>query len=218
MKNVTINTAAAWVTTVRTFQDGDVFRESNIDLAAGDVADRLGYLKNALDAKAGLAADNTFTGANTFDDSINVDGDVIASGALEGGNATLTGALAVGADLSFSSSSSAGVKSRYMTGAVAADTITAAYDHVRVPTLTASRVWTVEDDPAPRDGATIEFYRPGSDAFTLTIRRETALGGVTTLGVLNSAAPGTWLKILFKSGHWVVAGQSSDVSSLAATV
>lgn len=218
MKNLTINLLAAWAATFRTFQDGDAFRESNIDLMSGDLGDRIGFLKTALDGKGDLEASNTWTENQIFEGSLTIDGDATVAGAVGTGNLTVDGDEGVNGALSYGDSAQHGVVLRYETGADAAATYNASSDHIRVPTLTGNRIWTIEDDPAPRDGAEITIYRPGNDAFTLTIRRETALGGVTTLGVFDGSVYGTWLKILFTSGHWVVGGQSANVSSLATTV
>lgn len=222
MKNVTINIAATWpggTPSIQSWQNGDVFQETNCDLMAADVADRLGYLYGALAGKGGLAATNNWTQANNFGDTIQVTGDCLVTGAIEGGSLAVDGDSVMNGALEFGAVATHGTEARYDTVADAGSiTVNASLDHVRIPTLTANRTYTVEDDPAPRDGAEMRFYRPGSDAYTVTIRRETALGGVTTLGILASAAPNTWLDILFKDGHWVVAGQSNDVSSLASTV
>lgn len=218
MKTTAIDTAAVWGANLSTWQNGDTFNEANADTVVDTIGDRLGYLKTALDAKAGTGTANTFTEAQEIDDALTVNGDAFFLGAVETGAIVTSGSVTVNGALEFDASSSDGVVTRYMTGSDAAATITAAYDEVRVPTLTANRIWTVEDDPAPRDGARIRFYRASNlDAYTLTIRRETAVSGVTTLGVLNASAV-TWLEICFQSGRWVVSGWSNDVSSIASTV
>ena len=66
MKSYTIDTAAAWVGTIQTWQDGDVFRETNLDTITDSIADRLGYLKTKADAAGYLAAaSQTWTGLQT---------------------------------------------------------------------------------------------------------------------------------------------------------
>lgn len=66
MKTLPIDTAAAWAATVSTFVDGDVFRESNIDLCVDSIADRIGYLKTTVDGKASVGANNAWTGTNAW--------------------------------------------------------------------------------------------------------------------------------------------------------
>src|SRR3972149_6424632 len=68
MKAYTIDLGAAWAATIETFQDGNVFRETNIDLMADSIADRLGYLKAQSDTFVAVG-DNpvTWTGEHIFD-------------------------------------------------------------------------------------------------------------------------------------------------------
>lgn len=66
MKSTAINTGASMPASITTFQDGDVFRESAIDLMIADIADALGYLQNIADDAALLAGANTWTGLQTF--------------------------------------------------------------------------------------------------------------------------------------------------------
>src|SRR5690349_7675586 len=86
---------ASWIATVRTFQDGDVYRESSIDLQIADVCDRLGYLKTTLDGKGGLADNNEWNGQNEFKDQVTVtDSDLVVSGgALQAGAAEFGGTV-----------------------------------------------------------------------------------------------------------------------------
>ncbi len=70
MKSIVINLLASWSGSIESFQDGDVFRESNIDLSMGSVANRLGFLKNAVDNAVSLANPNTFSAKQTFSSGI----------------------------------------------------------------------------------------------------------------------------------------------------
>jgi hypothetical protein len=208
MKTVSISLVAAWAATLRWFQDGDVFRESQLDLMMGDVADRLGTLKTLVDGKATLAANNSWSGNQTFD------GDVSCTGGFAATTVDCSGISCTGGT-SFPNDPVAGVERRILLGSDAPMNITAAYDQVRIPVLSANRVYTLKHTGvnAPREGAKIEIVRNGNgDAFTLTVKREDA----TTIGIFiaSTAAHATYT---FHGGKWLVDVVAASVTTFANT-
>lgn len=215
MKSVTIPTgvATAWSGTFRSFVDGDIFRESNIDLNAGDLAERLAYLKDKADAAAYLAADNTFTGNNTFttssagdDLTVGGDGELIVNvgatmnGAMAIASAAFTGRIEIDAEFNPGSNVLAD----------AAATCSAVLFQ-RVPTLTANRVYTL---PAGSDGDLAVLTRSGTEAFTATLQDPT---GSTTVGVISSGASG-WIAAQKRGSNWVAVMWGGTVASIRTTV
>ena len=145
MKSVTIptGTSVAWSGTFQSFVDGDIFRESNIDLNAGDIADRLAYLKDRADIAAYLANDQTFTGSCTFAGGATETFSVTGDNAAEFNNVTINGSTSV-QDLTVA----AGL---LVAGVFAPDYATTTDANAslgnefvqRVPTLTANRTYTL---------------------------------------------------------------------------
>ncbi len=214
MKNVTINTAAAWAGTFRSYQDGDIFRESNIDLSAGDLADRLGYLKATVDGKPGLADNNTWTGTQTFNNVVTFTGTVQQTGNPDfqlSGSPLEIGNIVCDGDISFPADDDSGVSRRIVTGSDANATIDAAADEIRVPTLTANRTWTF-NAVGPRPGALVRIIRNSNlDAFTLTVKR----GDGTTIAVF-AASTATFAEFSYTS-KWVTGATGSGISAYANT-
>lgn len=216
MKNVTINTAAAWSGTFRSYQDGDIFRESNIDLQAGDLADRLGYLKAQVDGAATEAGNNTFTGVNAF----NLDaGDLTITGASD---LVITSGFQVNAASAFNApvtcndiiEVAAGIGLAHETLADAADTIAATTTHARVPALTASRIYTLPAAAGCAPGHTVILERVRTaDAFTATLQDPT---GPTTLGVISASNAG-WIMAVLRGSSWRLGAWGGTVTSLDTT-
>ena len=77
MKTLGLNTSAPEPTGIRAWQDGDVFRESNHDLIAQDIADALGWAKGAIQVRIAPADDITFTGTNEFTGAVSFTGAVV---------------------------------------------------------------------------------------------------------------------------------------------
>ncbi len=224
LKTIALNLAASEPTGVRSWQDGDIFRESNCDLPTTDIVDALGWLKTTLSFKVAPADDVdfsgtiNFTGAVVFDETtglipvefntgilINALGLEVTSGGItcSAGNISLQGG-----ELTYSSTVSSGTVHRVTTGTDAALTITAAADEYRCPQLTANRVWTVDNTPAPTTGRRLRVSRPRTaDAFTLTIQRE----DTTTLCVFASMASG-YVDLIYFGGQWVVSGHHGGSS------
>lgn len=213
MKTATIDTAALWAGTISTFQDGDIFRETNIDTMVDSIGDRLGYLKAKADAAAYVAADNTFTGNNTFttasggdDLTVGGDGELIVNvgatmnGAMNIASAAFTGRIEIGAEFN----------SAPNVLADAAATCSAVLFQ-RVPTLTANRVYTL---PAGSAGDLALMTRSGTEAFTATLQDPT---GSTTVGVVSSGASG-WILAQKRGSNWVAVAWGGTVTSIRTTV
>ncbi len=213
MKTATIDTAALWAGTISTFQDGDIFRETNIDTMIDSIGDRLGYLKAKADAAAYVAADNTFTGNNTFttasggdDLTVGGDGELIVNvgatmnGAMAIASAAFTGRIEIDAEFNPGSNVLAD----------AAATCSAVLFQ-RVPTLTANRVYTL---PAGSDGDLAVLTRSGTEAFTATLQDPT---GSTTVGVISSGASG-WIAAQKRGSNWVAVMWGGTVASIRTTV
>lgn len=206
MKTRTISNVA-WVTTIRTFVDGDVFRESNVDLMANDISDRLGYLKAQVDASGKLDVANTWTDENTFSANIVSNGSLIVNGAA-GFNDELNvndliqlfgTAVFTGVDLRLDSRE---------TLADAADTIVNVI--ARVPLVTANRVYTL---PSYSAGRIVVLSRPrAGDNFTITLQDS----GATTLAIIPALTSG-WI-VAYGSGTWKPLLWSDGITSLLGTV
>ncbi len=200
MKNLTISLVASWLGTIRTFQDGDIFRESNIDLHSGDVADRLGYLKTALDGKVALAGNNTYTGDQIFSP------------------ATLTPTLFNEGIQFRDDGSGAAVRAGiYVREGVLPDTngtVISSADTFRVPAITANRTYDM-GAASGRRRIRVVRYRT-ADAFTVTVRDNLTHAVV---GVIPASQQG-FLEMEFDATatpNWRPVGWSSNVTSLATT-
>ncbi len=214
MKNVSINLAAAWDTFIRSFQDGNIFRESNIDLATGDIADRLGYLKNKADLAGYLAGTNVWTAANEFQSTVTVTGgnDVdLTDAVLQAGNSNFAGE----AEFDDVVHMQGGVAFNLTTLADANATLAAStYEH-RVPTLTANRVYTLPATTGLNDGHKILMARlRTADAFTATLQDPT---GPTTLGIVSASTAG-YIVATKKGSSWVVSQWGGTLTSLLTSV
>ncbi len=220
MKTVSIDTGAVWGSGVRSWQDGDVLRESNMDLIIDDITDRLGYLKAReveLEAdKAGAASDMVWSGSHIFNKALTpvefAQGLLVSALGVEvtgGGVAVSNGNITVGGGiLTFSNAVGSGQVYRTATGSDAAFTIDATYDEWRVPQLTSSRIWTVDSTPAPNNGRRLRVTKVRNDAFTLTLRREDA----TTIAVLDSGVIGC-VELVYM-GSWKVSFFGPGVSGV----
>lgn len=209
MKSVTINLAAAWAAAVQSFVDGDVFRESNIDLQIGAIADRLGYLKTQVDGKASTAGNNTFTGNNEFDTTagtfeVSGSGDAVFTAGLLDANcpvrarftATVDGLLSLGTTLA--------LNSHVLPDA--SGTLPATYVCYRVPALTANRAYGTP--AASPDGKLLVFTRPGTESFT---------AGLTGIGTVPVSQSG-FIVAIVRAGAWVPVLWSSNITGLSTAV
>lgn len=217
MKNVTINTAASWSGSFRSFQDGDIFRESNVDLNAGDLADRLGYLKAQADNAVLLTGSQTITGNKTFNgtntfggpisssNAITATNTVTLSGALnQSGVTTLTGQLNVHENLSSPHDSMSDANESF-------DNVHLLY---RAPQITANRFYTLQTGASVVGRLTFFTRSRTADAFTCTIQDA---GG--TVGVIDASAAG-WLLLQCVDSSttgWRVVAWGGTVSSLRTT-
>lgn len=223
MKNLTISLLAAWGASIRSFVDGDLFRESTLDLLWGDLADRLGYLKTAVDGKPSLASNNTWTGDNTFDTGTGPYSNFIVTG---DNGATFNTPLVCNS--SFNSANNASMQgetgfSGYThidgTLALSSENLGDANANVgqvvihRVPQLTANRAYTLPALGAgyhDKDIHVIVRMRT-ADAFTVTVQDATP----TTLGVISASAAG-WIAVQYNSG-WKVIAWGGTVTGLSTT-
>lgn len=78
MKNLTIDTAAAWAGTLTTIQDGDAASEATMDQVVDTIGDRLGALKTAADGKLSLASNTDQTLSGTGDIILSSGKEIIA--------------------------------------------------------------------------------------------------------------------------------------------
>lgn len=198
----------AWAATIRTYQDGDFFEESNTDLVADDIADRLGYLKARDLESAKLVGNNAFTGENTHADTETFNGTALFEGSVGfNGEANVNDVLNVNGTVEFADGSEIKISSGE-TLADASATITQTI--ARVPTITANRTYTL---PAASDGRIIYFARLGTAAFTATLQTS----GAVTIGVVPSGQPG-FIKAWCDGATWKALEWSSNITSLLATV
>mgnify|MGYP000031138403 CR=1 FL=1 len=188
MKSYTIDTAAAWVGTIQTWQDGDVFRESNLDLMADSIADRLGYLKTKADGAAYLAAaSQTFTGLQTI------------SGVAGGVNITGDVGLSVTQTASFLSDID-------VTGTAICNVV-AAQTELRLPIATL-----------PDANATIScFGRNRVPQLTANRSYTLPGGGVATLAVISVSAAG-WVEFQDSNGNCLRVTRSRTADAFTVTI
>jgi hypothetical protein len=227
MKTLTINTAAGWGAGVRSFLDGDIFRESNIDLSAGDIADRLGYLKAQSDASGKLAADQTWAGSNEFDTgtgggaktiSVTGDGDFVlenggglqvASGS-DGGQWTAS-AFTTNADCDAQFNGILEAAGRLIAASVSLSDASAALTGVlihRVPQLTANRTYTL---PSGAAGQLALLKRTRTaDAFTAALN-----DGGGAIGTISASSAGWILAMCTAGTTWVVVAWGGTVTGIS---
>ena len=209
MKSVTINLAAAWSAAIQSFVDGDVFRESNIDLNAGAIADRLGYLKTTVDGKASIAGANTFTGNNEFDTDaaaweVSGGGDALFTCGLLDANCALRARSHATVDGALTLLTTLVINSHVLPDA--SGTIPATYVCYRVPALTGNRAYGTP--AASPDGKLLVFTRPGTEAFT---------AGLTSMGTVPSGQSG-FIVAIVRGGAWVPVLWSSNITGLSTAV
>lgn len=228
MKTITINTGAAWGASVSSWQDGDIFRETNADTVSTSFADRLGYLKAQSDASGKLAADQTWAGSNEFDTgtgvgaktiSVTGDGDF----ALENGGGLR---VATGTEGVRASSSEFVVKplceaifegpirldgnsfsASQETLADANASLTGVLIH-RVPQLTANRTYTL---PSGTLGQLSLLKRTRTaDAFTAALN-----DGVGAIGTISASSAGWILAMCTAGTTWVVVAWGGTVTGIS---
>lgn len=226
MKTVSLNLAASAPTGISSFQDGDIFRESIIDLQAASLADALGWLKAQALAAGYLAADQTWTGSNTFatgtgggtktiaitgDGDFNVERIRVATG-TDGGAwdaSTFVVKGAVEATFECVPLFAAGLAAESETVADAAASLTGVLIH-RVPQLTANRVYTLPSG-APGQLALIKRTRT-ADAFTVTLN-----DGGGAIAQISASAAGWILAMCTTTTTWVVLAWGGTVVSISTT-
>lgn len=205
MKNFLINITAIWATTLSTWQDGDIFRETQTDLVISDIGDRLGYLKTALDLKPDLSDTQTWTGLNTFHPSTGLPGIKVYKELTFPDPATeLAAAL------------TAGIIHRERAMANA-DGIEAPNAEVLVvPAINANRLYTI-GSYGGNDGKRVRVRRPRTgDAFTVTLQD----AGSNAICVIP-ASQHAWVDIEYRAAKtpvWGIVGYGGTFTSMAGLV
>lgn len=219
MKSYTIDTAAAWSGTITTWQDGDVFRETNTDAVADSIADRLGYLKTKADGAAYIAASQTFSGLTTWAGAsagVVISGDFgLTTSSLDVGSAaTFADTVAFNAGpITFASAPSfnGGLGADYSTLADADSTIgTPTRFEYRVPQLTASRNYGL--DSTTNTLAVISASAQGwVELVHSTTKQRVRIVRMRTADAFTVTIKGT-------AGTWRVAAWGGSVTSLDTSV
>lgn len=209
MKSLAINLLASWSAAIQSFVDGDVFRESLIDLMSGSIADRLGYLKTAVDGKASLAGSNAFTGDNEFNTDVSSwevsgSGDALFTCGLLDANCNVRARSDATVDGALTLLTTLVLNSHVLPDA--SGTVPATYVCYCVPTLTANRAYGTP--AASPDGKLLIFTRPGTEAFT---------AGLTGMGTVPSGQAG-FIVAVVRGGAWVPVLWSSNITGLSTAV
>jgi hypothetical protein len=204
MKNITIDTAAAWGAAIRAVQDGDTLSEANLsDICQDDVADRLGYLKTTVDGKASLAGTNSWTAPNTFTRA--------ASGYLVAVN--VIGEISLGDGGGSTDDYKSGILHREYVLPDANGSHFPIAETFIVPAITGNRTYTF-NTPGANYGRRIRVVRRRTaDAYTVT------LAGGTTQAVISASAAG-WVDLEQSNGasDWRVVGWGGTVTSIDTSV
>lgn len=219
MKSYTIDTAAAWSGSITTWQDGDVFRETNTDAVTDSIGDRLGYLKTKADGAAYLAAaSQTFSGVATWagaSSGVVVSGDLgLTVGTFDvGGTATFSDVVDFNAGpVTFASAPvfNGGLKADYSTLSDADTTIgTPTKFEYRVPTLTANRSYGL--DGTANTLAIISASSQGwVELVHSTTKQRVRVVRMRTADAFTVTVKGT-------AGTWRIAAWGGSVTSLDTT-
>lgn len=226
MKNLAISLLASWGSSIRTFVDGDIFRESNIDLMEGDIADRLGYLKAQFALTPTLAGSNALTGLWTWAAGVapgivvlgdagvtTTDLDVKGFGTFEN-QVTFTAASVLEIEGTHQTDTTATMLEQTATLADANITVPSTGNRFRAPIMaTADRVYTL---PTPiAAGRTLRIEKMHNDSHKLTVKNASA----GTMCDINVTAAGVgWVEVRDSSTGWVVSAFGGDVTSILALV
>jgi hypothetical protein len=218
MKTVALNLAAASPTGIQSFQDGDIFRESNIDLQAASLADALGYLRAQTDNAVLKTGNQTIAGNKTFSGTTTLSGPNALSGAT-----TVSGALLATSTAEFDGQVNFDAacyvdENLYPSFANLPDA-NGAIDNIRVfyrvPQITANRVYTLPTGSASIVGRIHRFTRSRTaDAFTVTMQDATG-----TVAIIDASAAG-WVELECvdtSASGWRVSAWGGTVSSLRTT-
>lgn len=221
MKNITINLAATWSTTIKQWEDGDVFREAGgFDLVYPTIADRLGWLKTAVDAKPDTSDDLEFTGEVEFtgdslrlapagnfvldpgDGQTNISGEVTISGTVNCDSVSASGVVVAQRGYS---------EVTHLLADANESVSSNDYQVFRVPAITGNRDYTLADPT--ETGVEVRFTKATTAGFTATIKRNNG----TTLAIL---AAGAQAAVTLRSigSKWLVEHWTANVSSINADV
>lgn len=208
MKTIVIDLGAAWDINLKTWQNGDKFREPQTDEVSEDIGNKFGFLKTYADGKASLdGASNVWQGTQVIQP-------------LSGG--TLVG-LTLYREMHFVDSGTspaeatrAGLHYRETVLTDANVTLNPDADVFIVPQITANRTYKFAGYGG-NDGRRIRVVRPRTaDAFTVTIQD----GGSVTACVFPSSAA-AWVDLEYralKSPSWLPRGFSDNLTSMSVVV
>lgn len=231
MKTLAIDTAAAWVGTLSTIQDGDPASEASMDLVVDSIGDRLGYLKSKADGAFPLASASlrTVSGAGQVVFATTLGVDFSSPATFSGtGSALLisssrvmsldTGArlnLAAGAIASFGG----GLGATYETMGDANATLGLAYES-RIPVITAARTYTL---PAQSSFTALgvslrkRVTKVSTSAFICTI--SSPVSG--TLATIDGGNHQGWVEFVASpatDGEWRVSAWGGNVNFIGTLV
>lgn len=211
MKLITINLAASWAGTIETFQDGDYLRELNFDSIFNKVGDRLGWLKTAVDGKATLSGNNTWTGFQRIEPTGSpwpnpAVGLIVYRSIRFANNETTTAEAAV-----------SGIEWRAIRLNGAADeTKSPSAETFIVPQTTGNRIYKFN---IPSGGMHFRFkiVRPRTaDAHTITIQNA---AGSKTYAIISASSRGI-VELTYDStlADYIVTGAEGGVTSISTDV
>lgn len=216
MKSILGNALAAWANTILSYNDGDVLRESTLDTVIQSTADRLAFLKAAVDGRAKLTGDNSFAGNQVWVSGSAIFGVPVefTQGIDATGQPLIVGDIS--ADSLTFSTGQGGAKKRPFILPDADHTLASVnHDRYRIPALTAARVYTLTNS-AVYNGRVVRFTRPGNEAFAVRIRESSAAPGVY-IGTLASGNKG-WHDFLCDGGVWKSDGWIQDAATTSNVV
>lgn len=212
MKDLALNLLANWANTLRSWVDGDVFRESNIDLYTGSIGDRLGWLKTAVEARVKLAGNNNIQGTQVFSTgsvtfAVPVTG--VSGLTINGGATSLLGTTVTSLTIP---NGRGGIKNRILTLADANTTLVEVnHDQYRIPENVDARIYTFTDN-ADYDGRTVTIVRPrATDNFSVRIKRSGDAGNNLFQLPANTAG---WCMITCDAGVWKIGPWSHSASGI----
>lgn len=226
MKNLTIDTAAAWAGTLTTIQDGDAASEATMDQVVDTIGDRLGALKTAADGKLSLASNTDQTLSGTGDIVLSSGKEIIAgsssiltlsSNGLSIGQSAINNVNALGqlrinylGELKLFDGSNFTLQSQVLPDADG----TISYSPVsRVPTLTSNRTYTLTFIAV--FGSVVRIVRTVTSNHSVTIN-----GGASgTIAVIPANSQG-WVECINAGGgtaDWRVLEWGGTVTSILAS-
>lgn len=224
MKNLTIDTAAAWAGTLTTIQDGDAASEATMDQVVDTIGDRLGALKTAADGKLSIASNTDQTLSGTGGIVLSSGKEIIAGsssiltlsssglsiGQFATNNVNALGQLRINSNGSFQlyPGSRFEISSQILPDA---DANVGSYPVSRVPALTSNRTYSL---PLANPGEVIRIVRTITTNHSVTFTS----GGVGTVAVIAANSQG-WVEFINASSgaDWRVLQWGGTVTSILAS-